>query len=83
MEKQFSLYLTKIGLLDKSSISGLINFNDGNINNSFIDNSFNFLMNYFDNLTEEQKKYMSYYIPLKFKLISEKVKKDKIKSIII
>ena len=83
MDKQFSLYLTKIGLLDKKTSSAIIKYDDDSINKSFTDKSFYFLMNYFDNLNEEQKKYMSYYIPLKFKLLTKKYKIEKIKSIFI
>ena len=83
MDQQFSLYLTKIGLLDKKTSSAIIKYNDDSINKSFTDKSFYFLMNYFDNLNEEQKKYMSYYIPLKFKLLTKKYKIEKIKSIFI
>jgi len=83
MDKQFSLYLTKIGLLDKKISSSIIKYNDDSINKSFTDKSFYFLMNYFDNLNEEQKKYMSYYIPLKYKLLTKKYKIEKIKSIFI
>jgi len=83
MDKQFSLYLTKIGLLDKKIFSSIIKYNDDSINKSFTDKSFYFLMNYFDNLNEEQKKYMSYYIPLKYKLLTKKYKIEKIKSIFI
>ena len=83
MDEQFSLYLTKIGLIDKKTTSSIIKFNDDSINKSFTDKSFYFLMNYFDNLNEEQKKYMSYYIPLKYKLLTKKYKIQKIKSIFI
>ena len=83
MEKEFSLYLTKIGLIDKTTFSSLIRNYEVSADKSFTDSSFYFLMNYFDNLNDEKKKYMSYYIPIKFKLISEEIKKTKIKSIII
>ena len=83
MDKQFSLYLTKIGILDKKTSSSIIKYDDDSINKSFTDKSFYFLMNYFDNLNEEQKKYMSYYIPLKYKLLTKKYKIEKIKSIFI
>ena len=83
MDKQFSLYLTKIGILDKKTSSSIIKYDDDSINKSFTDKSFYFLMNYFDNLNEEQKKYMSYYIPLKYKLLRKKYKIEKIKSIFI
>ena len=83
MDKQFSLYLTKIGLFDKKTSSAIIKYNDDSINKSFTDKSFYFLMNYFDNLNEDQKKCMSYYIPLKFKLLTKKYKIEKIKSIFI
>ena len=50
---------------------------------SFNDSSFDLLMNYFNNLDEKQKKFMSYHIPSKFIIISSKMKKDKLRSIIV
>ena len=83
MEKQFSQYLKKIGIIDEedslNKIKTSVQLNDKN----FINSSFYYLMHYFDNLTEQQKKFMSFYIPAKYKLNSEENKKNKIKSIII
>ena len=83
MNKGFSLYLTKIGLLDETTLSMLLEKENKSNNKSFKDISFNFLMRYFNNLSKEQKKNMSFHIPSNFISISEKLKKDKIKSILI
>ena len=83
MEERFSSYLSEIGLLNETDSSSIIKKDDKASNKSFQDTSFECLKNYFDNLDEEQKKYMSLYIPTKYIKISEKVKKTKLKSIII
>ena len=83
MEKEFSLYLIKIGLLDESTLSLSIKPSGESNDKTFTNSSFYFLMNYFDNLTEEQKKYMSFYIPAKFKIKLKENKLNKIKLLII
>ena len=89
MEKNFLLYLINIGLIDESSILPLLKSsnksnNTNNTNNKiFTNSSFYYLMNYFDNLTEEQKKYMSFYIPAKYKLNLDEKKRNKLKSLFI
>ena len=83
MEERFSSYLSEIGLLNETDSSSIIKKDDKASNKSFQDTSFECLKNYFDNLDEEQKKYMSLYIPSKYIKISKKVKKTKLKSIII
>ena len=83
MEQRFSAYLTEIGLLNETTSSTLLKKDDKASNKSFADTSFECLKNYFDNLDEEQKNYMSLYIPSKFIYHSEKIKKSKLKSIII
>ena len=81
MNERFSLYLKEIGLLNKA-LSSLIVKKKSNINGkNFIDLSFNLLMDYFNNIKEEQIKYMSHWIPTNFIKITEKIKKSKIKSI--
>ena len=83
MEERFSTYLSEIGILNETDSSSIIKRDDKASNKSFQDTSFECLKNYFDNLDEEQKKYMSLYIPSKYIKISEKAKKTKLKSIII
>ena len=83
MDKKFSLYLTKIGLFDEKTSKEIINSNKQSENKKFEDSSFNYLMKYFDNLNEEQKKYMSFYIPNNFQKIMNLIKTRKLKSIIV
>ena len=85
MNEKFLLYLNKIGLFNESNSTSLIkreNKRKSN-NNNFINSSFVLLMNYFNNLNDEQKKYMSKFIPTNYITISEKIKIDKMKSIYI
>ena len=83
MEKQFSLYLKKIGILDEEGALNKIKSLDKLNAQNFMNSSFYYLMNYFDNLTEQQKKFMSFYIPEKYMLNSVENRKNKLKSIII
>ena len=83
MEERFSSYLSEIGLLNETASSSFIKKDDKVSNKSFADTSFEFLKNFFDNLDEEQKKYMSKYIPTKYIEISDKIRKTKLKSILI
>ena len=83
MEKNFSLYLTKIGLFDEDTSKNLINSKNDSKVKSFIDTSFYYLMNFFDNLTESQKKYMSYFIPNNYKKMETNFREKKIKSLFI
>ena len=83
MEKNFSLYLTKIGLFDQNTSKDIIKQNLEFKGKNFEDSSFHYLMNFFDNLNEEQKKYMSYYIPNNFKIITTQKRIKKLKSILI
>ena len=83
MEERFSSYLTEIGLLNETTSSSFIKKDDKSSNKSFADSSFQCLKNYFDNLDEEQKNYMSLYIPTKFISITDKIKRNRLKSIII
>ena len=83
MEERFSSYLSKIGLLNETDSSSLIKKDEKASNKSFADTSFECLKNFFDNLDEEQKKYMSLEIPSKYIQISDKIKRAKLKSIII
>ena len=84
MNERFSKYLTKIGLLnDKKNSSNIFKsiskFNGQNFENY----SFNLLMNFFNNLNEEQKKYMCHSIPSNYKIITEEKRREKIKSLIL
>ena len=86
MEERFSTYLTEIGILNETDTTSLMKKDDKaskDSNKSFADSSFQYLMNYFDNLDQEQKKHMSQYIPSHFLLISEKMQKSKLRSLII
>ena len=83
MEERFSIYLTEIGLLNETNSSSIIKKDEKASNKSFADNSFEYLKNYFDNLDEKQKNYMSLLIPSKYIIISDKIKRTKLKSIII
>lgn len=83
MNEKFSLYLTKIGFLNKDSSETIIKPGNNSQEKPFIDSAFNLLMDYFNNLNEEQKKFMSYSIPSNFIMITDKIKKEKMKSIII
>ena len=75
--------LAEIGLLNETTSSSFIKKDDKSSNKSFADSSFQCLKNYFDNLDEEQKNYMSLCIPAKFISITDKIKRNKLKSIII
>ena len=83
MDKNFSLYLTKLGFFDENTAKEIIKSNKLLENKNFSDSSFHYLMNFFENLNEEQKKYMSYFIPNNYKIITNKQRARKIKSILI
>ncbi len=83
MDKNFSLYLTKLGFFDENTAKEIIKSNKLLENKKFSDSSFHYLMNFFENLNEEQKKYMSYFIPNNYKIITNKLRARKIKSILI
>ena len=81
MEKNFSLYLTKIGFFDENIAKEIIKPNNEINQKTFVDSSFHYLMNFLDNLNESQKKYMSYFLPNNYKQITTKLKERKLKSI--
>ena len=83
MNERFSLYLKNIGIINERFSSPIMRKDDKSSNQSFTDSSFDLLMNYFNNLNDEQKKYMSSCIPSKFIIISEKNKQNKLKSAFI
>ena len=83
MDKHFSLYLTKIGLFDEKTSKEVIKSDKQSDDKKFEDSSFHYLMNYFDNLNEEQKKYMSFYIPNNYQQITNLIKARKLKSILV
>ena len=83
MDKNFSLYLTKLGFFDEKASKDIIKPNNQIENKTFIDSSFHYLMNFFDNLNESQKKYMSFFIPTNYQQIIAKIRKRKLKSIFI
>lgn len=83
MNERFSKYLTKIGLLnDKKNSSNIFKSISKSNGQNFENYSFNLLMNFFNNLNEEQKKYMCHSIPSNYKIISEEKRREKIKSLI-
>ena len=84
MNERFSKYLTKIGLLnDKKNSSNIFKSISKSNEQNFENYSFNLLMNFFNNLNEEQKKYMCHSIPSNYKIISEEKRREKIKSLIL
>ena len=83
MDKNFSLYLTKLGFFDEKASKDIIKPNNQIEKKTFIDSSFHYLMNFFDNLNESQKKYMSFFIPTNYQQIITKIRKRKLKSIFI
>ena len=83
MDKNFSLYLTKLGFFDEKASKDIIKPNNQIEKKTFIDSSFHYLMNFFDNLNESQKKYMSFFIPTNYQQIIAKIRKRKLKSIFI
>ena len=82
MDKNFSLYLTKLGFFDENTAKEIIKSNKLLENKKFSDSSFHYLMNFFENLNEEQKKYMSYFIPNNYKIITNKLRAKKLKYIL-
>ena len=83
MNQKFSTYLRHIGLLNETASSSIMKSDEKSSNKSFNDSTFDLLMNYFNNLDEEQKKFMSEHIPSNFIINSEKIRKSKLRSIII
>ena len=83
MDKNFLFFLTKLGFFDENTAKEIIKSNKLLENKKFSDLSFHYLMNFFENLNEEQKKYMSYFIPNNYKIITNKLRTRKIKSILI
>ena len=83
MEQNFSLYLIKLGLFDEKTSNELFKSKNSFKDKTFTDISFYYLMNFFDNLTQNQKKYMSYCIPTNYKTNIAKIRKRKLKSIFI
>ena len=87
MEKNFCDYLVSIGIIDLK-ISNNIKFLNKEVSKSrkefsFTDSFFISLMNYFNNLTLNQKKYMCFSLPLRFILLRQKELNKKLKSIIL
>ena len=84
MNERFSKYLTKIGLLnDKKNSSNIFKSISKSNGQNFENYSFNLLMNFFNNLNEEQKKYICHSIPSNYKIITEEKRREKIKSLIL
>ena len=81
MKERFSSYLKKIGLFKETYLNSIRGQRSKSNNDNFYDFSFNLLMNYFNHLNDEQKKYMSLSIPTNFVAITENIKINKIKSV--
>ena len=83
MNQKFSTYLRHIGLLNETASTSMMNSDDKSSNKSFNDSTYDLLMNYFNNLDEEQKKFMSHHIPSNYIINSGKIQRDKLRSIIV
>ena len=83
MNQRFSKYLRHIGLLNETASTSMMNSDDKSSNKSFNDSTYDLLMHYFNNLDEEQKKFMSQHIPSNYIINSGKIQKDKLRSIIV
>ena len=86
MENKFCDYLVNIGLVDIKTGKNLKDANHdiakSKSKQNFSDSFFISLMEYLNNLTENQKKYMSLNLPLRFLLNIEKEKKQKLLSLL-
>jgi len=86
MENKFCDYLVNIGLVDIKTGKNLKDINHdiakSKSKQNFSDSFFISLMEYLNNLTENQKKYMSLNLPLRFLLNIEKEKKQKLLSLL-
>ena len=83
MNQKFSTYLRHIGLLNETASTSMMNSDDKSSNKSFNDSTYDLLMNYFNNLDEEQKKFMSHHIPSNYIINSENIQRDKLRSIFV
>ena len=83
MNQKFSTYLRHIGLLNETASTSMMNSDDKSSNKSFNDSTFDLLMKYFNNLDEEQKKFMSHHIPSNYIINSENIQRDKLRSIFV
>ena len=82
MEINFFEYLINIGLINKESFSNLIlDYHKKYSNNNFIENMKNLLLNFFDNLSNEEKNYMSINLVKNYLLSLEEKKIEKLKMI--
>ena len=87
MEKDFCKFLTKIGLIDEATSSRFIKiyndvFRQGNDVNIF-ELSFQILIAFLNNITNNQKNYICHNLPLKYFEMHERNKKDKLISILM
>ena len=87
MENNFCDYLINIGLIDLNTSTNLKKLNHEVINSkkdhNFNDSFFISLMHYFNNLTEEEKKYMCFNLPLRYLQNKEKEKQQKIMTLLL
>ena len=87
MENSFCDYLIDIGLIDSKISTHIKNMNKEISKSrkefSFTDSFFISLMQFFNNLTLNQKKYMCFSLPLRFILMKQKELKKKLKSILL
>ena len=87
MEKDFCKFLTKIGLIDQDTSLRFIKiyndvFRQGNDVNIF-ELSFQILIAFLNNITNNQKNYICHNLPLKYFEMHERNKKDKLISIVM
>ena len=86
MESSFCDYLIDIGLIDSKISTNIKNMNKEISKSrkefSFTDSFFISLMQFFNNLNLNQKKYMCFSLPLRFILMRQKELKKKLKSIL-
>ena len=76
MNEKFSRYLKNIGILNETASSSIMKSDEKSSTKSFNDSTFDLLMNYFNNLDEEQKKFMSQNIPSNFIINSDQIQKN-------
>ena len=87
MEKTFCAFLERIGMIDKDTSSIFLKVYNAiyseNPEINIFDLSYQVLMSFLNNITDNQKDYMCHTIPFKFYEIHEKKRKDKIISILM
>ena len=89
MEEKFVKYLIEIGIIDIKTENQILTLYREK-NSYFKINNFKFneimtelLLNLFENLTEIQKKYICFHLPVKFLKLTQNLLKQKLKNILI